>query len=161
MSAQSLYAVLDTARDERLYDLVMAASEHSCMFGGVVAEPLDRAAPYLVNLKSQEPLFRAWRDQGRGLAWGIMLRSHLPLGELRLHLKHFMVVKMPDGTVAQFRFYDPRVFVPYMLSCTPEELAPWFGGVSVFLAESHQTGGFHEFALEGGRLVDRAAAVIQ
>jgi len=161
MPAQSLYAVLDTARDERLYDLVMAASEQSCMFGGAIAAPLDRAAPYLVNLKSQEPLFRAWRDQGRGLAWGIMLRSHLPLGELRLHLKHFMVVKMPDGTVAQFRFYDPRVFVPYMLSCTPEELAPWFGGVSVFLAESHQTGGFHEFALEGGRLVDRAAAVIQ
>ena len=68
MSVPSLYAIMDTARDERLYDLVMAASEQSCMFGGKVAEPLDRAAPYLVNLKSQEPLFRAWRDQGRGQA---------------------------------------------------------------------------------------------
>jgi hypothetical protein len=70
-------------------------------------------------------------------------------------------VRLPDGTVAQFRFYDPRVFVPYMLSCTPEELAPWFGGVSAFLAENRETGGYHEFALDGGRLVDQAAVAAQ
>ena len=159
--AETLYAVIDTARDERLYDLVMRSSEQACLFGGTVAEPLDRAAPYLVNLKSQEPLFAAWRDAGRGQSWGIMLRSALPLDALRLHLKHFLVVTLPDGMVAQFRFYDPRVFVPFLLSCTPEELAPWFAGISAFLAENREAGGFHEFALEGGRLSDRSAAVVQ
>ena len=157
--AETLYAVIDTARDERLYDLVMRSSEQACLFAGAVAEPLDRAAPYLVNLNSQEPLFSAWRDAGRDQSWGIMLRSSLPLDAVRLHLKHFLVVRLPDGMVAQFRFYDPRVLVPYLLSCTPEELAPWFNGVSAFLAENREAGGFHEFALDGGRLADRSATV--
>ena len=57
----------------------MEASGQACLFGGEVAEPLNRAAPYLVDLKAQEPLFRAWRDAGRGQSWGIMCRSALPL----------------------------------------------------------------------------------
>ena len=159
--AETLYAVIDTARDEQLYDLVMRSSEQSCLFGGTIAEPLDRAAPYVVNLKSQEPLFSAWRDAGRGQSWGIMLRSGLTLDAVRLHLKHFLVVTLPDGMVAQFRFYDPRVFVPFLLSCTPDELAPWFQGISAFLAENREAAGFHEFALEGGRLTDRSASAVQ
>src|SRR4029079_1301933 len=110
-------------------------------------------------LKQREPLFAAWRDEGRGQSWGIMLRSAKPLGDLRLQLKHFLVVTLPDGMLAQFRFYDPRVFAPYLLSCTPAELAPWFDGISAFLVENREAGGFHEFSLESGSLVDRAAAV--
>jgi hypothetical protein len=159
MAADTLYAVIDTARDERLYPLVMQASDRACLFGGEVAEPLNRAAPYLVDLKPQEPLFRAWRDEGYGQSWGIMLRSQLPLGALRLHLKHFLVARLPDGMVAQFRFYDPRVFGPYLSSCTADELASWFGGVSVFLVERLEGGGFHEFSFDGARLNDGAAAL--
>ncbi|MDW6025440.1 DUF4123 domain-containing protein [Mesorhizobium sp. BAC0120] len=155
--AETLYAVIDTARDARLYGLVMQASDQACLFGGELAEPLNRAAPYLVDLKSREPLFNSWRDEGRGQSWGIMARSAMPLGELRRHFRRFMVAKLPDGMVAQFRFYDPRVFGPYLSSCTPEELAPWFEGVSAYLVENREAGGFHEFTLREGQLHDRAA----
>ena len=45
------------------------------------------------------------------------------------------MAKLPDGMVAQFRFYDPRVFGPFLSSCTPDELASWFDGVSAYLVE--------------------------
>ena len=155
---EKLYAVVDTARDDRLYSLVMQSSAHECLFGGEVAEPLNRAAPYLVYLKTDEALFRAWRDEGRGQSWGIMLRSRLPLNLVRLHLKHFLVASLPDGMVAQFRFYDPRVLGPYLSTCAPHELAPWFNGVSAFLIEHPDGGGFQEFGFDGTSLVDRSAA---
>ena len=97
----------------------MEASGQACLFGGEVEEPLNQAAPYLVNLKAQEPLFRALRTAGRGQAWGIMCRSGLPLDGLRRHFRHFLMAKLPDGTVAQF-LYDPRVFNPFLSSCTPD-----------------------------------------
>ena len=158
MAADALYAVIDTARDERLYPLVMQASQRACLFGGDVPEPLNRAAPYLVGLEPREPLFGAWRDEGYGQSWGIMLRSRLPLDALRLHLKHFLVARLPDGMVAQFRFYDPRVFGPYLSSLAPDELAPWFSGVSTFLVENQEGAGFHEFGFDGSRLTDGASA---
>ena len=101
---------------------------------------------------------RAWRDEGRGLSWGIMCRSRVPLKQLRRHFKRFLVAKLPDGSVAQFRFYDPRVFGRYLPTCTPEELALWFDGVSAYLVENQELGGFHEFTLHDGRLYDQAAA---
>jgi Domain of unknown function (DUF4123) len=156
--AETLYALIDAARDPSLYPLVMEASGQACLFGGDVEEPLNRAAPYLVNLKAQEPLFRAWRTAGRGQAWGIMCRSGLPLDGLRRHFRHFLMAKLPDGTVAQFRFYDPRVFNPFLSSCTADELGPWFQGVSAYLAEDQATGAFHEFTLRDGQLHDDMAA---
>ena len=159
--AEKLFAVVDTARDERLYPLVMQSSAQDCLFGGEVAEPLNRAAPYLVDLNLDEPLFRAWRDEGRGQSWGVMLRSRLSLQLLRLHLKHFLVAQLPDGMVAQFRFYDPRVLGPYFSTCAQHELAPWFNGVSSFLIEHPDGSGFQELGFDGTGLVDRSAAPAQ
>jgi hypothetical protein len=157
-SGEVLYAVIDTARDSRLYPLVMQASAQACLFGGDVAEPLNRAAPYLVDLKTQEPLLKAWREVGRGQSWGIMCKSNLVLMELRRLLRRFLMAKLPDGMVVQFRFYDPRVFGPYLRSCTAEELTGWFDGVSSYLVENQEAGGFHEFAIHDGQLHDRAVA---
>ena len=153
----TLYAVVDAARDTRLYPLVMQAANQACLFGGEVREPLNRAAPYLVDLHTGEALFRAWRDEGRGQSWGIMCRSGLSLTDLRRRLRHFLVARLPDGMLAHFRFYDPRVFGPYLNSCASEELAAWFDQVSAYLVEDEATGAFHEFVLDEGRLADRAA----
>ncbi|MBA3446145.1 MAG: DUF4123 domain-containing protein [Pseudaminobacter sp.] len=152
--AKTLYAIVDAARDQRLYPLVMHATEKACLFAGDIAEPLARAAPHLVNLRSNEQLFHAWRDTGRGQAWGVLCRSDLPLDALRRHLRRFLVAKLPDGMVVQFRFYDPRVFNAYLRECNAEELARWFKGVSCYLVEDGQTGAMHEYNLRGGLLHD-------
>jgi hypothetical protein len=153
-AAETTYAAIDTARDPALYDLVVGASDQACLFGGKISEPLSRAAPYLVHLKQGEPLLRAWQDFGRGRSWGIICRSSLSLARLRQHLKHFLTAKLPDGRVALFRFYDPRVFGPYLSTCNADELAGWFNGVSAYLVEDAAVGGFRELTVQDGRLYD-------
>ena len=130
-----LYGVVDTARDPKLYDLVMACPNRDCLFAGVIDEPLNRAAPYLVELDDKTPLKDIWRTKGWGQAWGILIRSPLDLNDLRRHLRKFLLAQLPDGNAVFFRFYDPRVWRVYWPSCTEEEKAKWMEGVEAFVAE--------------------------
>ena len=130
-----LYGVVDTARDPGLYDLVMACPERDCLFAGVIEEPLNRAAPWLVDLTGDSPLKEAWRNKGWGQSWGILVRSDLPLERLRRHLRKFLLAQLPDGDPVLFRFYDPRVWRLYWPSCTGEEKARWMEGVEEFVVE--------------------------
>lgn len=131
-----LYGIVDTARDPALYDVVMACAEKECLFAGKLDPALARVAPYLVKLDPDSPLFTAWRNDGWGRNWGILCYSGLPLDRLRRHFRHFLQAMLPDGTVALFRFYDPRVWRTYAANCEPQEAQPWFSAVDEFLAEA-------------------------
>jgi len=130
-----LYAIVDTARDPKLYPLVIRSPVLSCLFAGDIPEPLDRASPYLVELTGDTPLKSAWRDEGWGAAWGLLCRSSLEPDELRRHLRKFLLVQLPDGDTVFFRFYDPRVWQVYWPACNAEERAKWLNGVDEFMAE--------------------------
>lgn len=130
-----LFGIVDAARDARLYDLVQAASEKVCLFAGELAEPLARTAPYLCVLAGGEPLFTAWRDEGWGRSWGITFRSAAALTDLRRQFRRHLQAMLPDGTVALFRFYDPRVWRTYLPTCAPEDLAAWFALVEEYQVE--------------------------
>lgn len=130
-----LYGIVDTARDPRLHRLVTASPNHACLFEGEIAEPLDSAAPYLVEITDDTPLKAAWRGEGWGKAWGILVKSSLPLKELRRHLRKFLMAQLPDGQVVFFRYYDPRVWRVYWPTCNDEERARWLEGVDEFVAE--------------------------
>jgi len=60
---------------------------------------------------------------------------------------------LPDGTVALFRFYDPRVFNSYVAACTAEERSPWFKDVSRYLVQADD-GVRHTYQLHEGQLFD-------
>jgi hypothetical protein len=126
------YGIIDCARDERLYDYVMSSPEWSCLFAGQLQEELARAAPYLVSLDEPSALSRAWQREGLGQSWGIKCRSALAMPALRRHFRKFLQAKLPDGDVVLFRYYDPRVWVPYWESCTDEERSKWLDGVASF-----------------------------
>ncbi len=130
-----LYGIVDTARDPRLYPLVIQSPSYECLYAGEIKEPLDRAAPYLVELTDETPLKEIWRTEGWGQAWGILIRSSLELKALRRHLRKFLMAQLPDGRAVLFRFYDPRVWRTYWPTCTPEEQAQWLNGVDEFIAE--------------------------
>ena len=121
-----LYGLIDTARDERLYDLVVAEPEHACLFEGKLDADLARAAPYIVRLREGSRLLQAWETKGRGQSWGIQCTSDRSLTELRRHFRHFLRAKLPNGELILFRFYDPRVFGAYLPTCPPDELSRWF-----------------------------------
>jgi hypothetical protein len=131
-----LFGIVDTARDERLYELTKGSTEKICLFAGELAEPLKRAAPYLCVLAQDEPLFNAWRDEGWGRSWGITFRSAAALSELRKQFRKCLQAMLPDGTVALFRFYDPRVWRTYLPSCEPTDLQRWFLLVEEYQVET-------------------------
>jgi hypothetical protein len=132
MGNLSLFGIVDCARNECLYDLVMTCPDWSCLFAGKLSDELARTAPYLVALDEPSALSRAWRRDGMGQSWGIKCRSSLTMTNLRRHLRRFVQAKLPDGDVVLFRFYDPRVWVPFWESCTPDERSDWLEGVQEF-----------------------------
>lgn len=108
------YAIVDTAQDEELFDYIQTCAEYQCLISGNVPPNLAPALPYIVTLLPGEPLTEAW-EQGRLCQnWGIAFKSNLAISDLRMHFKKFLSAKLPDGTVALFRFYDPRVLRTYL-----------------------------------------------
>jgi hypothetical protein len=147
-------AVVDTAQDPSLADLVRRSAQQQCLISGALPAVLAATLPYVVQLGTGEPLTEAWKERGVGKNWGILFQTDEPLDQLRLHFKKFLNARLPDGTIALFRFYDPRVFRVYIAAATPDERAPWFRGIMRYSIEGGDPGQFHDFRLENGRLYD-------
>lgn len=148
----SLFALVDAARDRRLFPLISACAEYECLFAGKIAPPLDRASPYIVRVESGAPLFDLWREAGWGQSWGLFLRTEEDLAAVRRRLRHFLQAKLPDGRIVLFRFYDPRVWRLYAPGCDAARLGSWFEKIDAFVAETQDGSGASEFRLRDGRL---------
>lgn len=152
------YALVDAAQDSTLFPLIRRSRAQECLFSGDLAPVLAAASPYLVAVDESEPLLAAWKKDGAGKYWGILVESDLAFDALRRHFKKFLNARLPDGTIALFRFYDPRVFNTYIRACTAEERAPWFDGVRQYSVEG-EDGALHDYRLRGGRLHDGEAPI--
>ena len=123
-----IYAVLDCARHPAIHDLIARSyREKSCLFAGDLHPELERAAPFLLELQpgdslTDEILRRGWQD-----AWGILVRTESTFRSLRRHLRSLLRVSTEDGRFHLFRFYDPRVLLIYLPTCTGAELELIFG----------------------------------
>ncbi|MDE2595333.1 MAG: DUF4123 domain-containing protein [Sphingomonadales bacterium] len=148
------YAIIDGAQDPRLTALVQQCRTRLCLFKGKLDPALEAAAPWLVLIDQNEPLLPTWQQHGRGANWGIMVLSPLDIEDLRRHFRKFLQAMLPDGLVALFRFYDPRVFNTYLRSATPEERVPWFEGVLQYGVETEGGQAMHQYRCDNGRLID-------
>ncbi|MFN3470146.1 MAG: DUF4123 domain-containing protein [Novosphingobium sp.] len=154
------YAIIDCAQDPRLVDLVRSCREHLCLFKGRDLDPrLLAASPWLVRIDAGEPLVGVWQQHGHGASWGLMVLSDMPIERLQRHFRRFLQARLPDGMLALFRFYDPRVFNTFIRAATPEERAPWFAGVQQFSVEAKGGSAVHHYRLVEGRLFDGANPV--
>jgi hypothetical protein len=135
---RELYAVVDAARDQRIYDLVHQALFPFCLFSTDIVSPMGRNAPYLVPVEHAERLIEGWRKNGRGESWGIFLRSR----EERARLRTFNRAKLPDGKIVLFRWWDPRVFRVYLPTCDADDLKQWFASVEEYICETEDGAGF-------------------
>ena len=148
----AIFGLMDAARDPKVFALIQAAKEQDCLFAGDLAPDLREAAPYIVRLTENEPLWHAWRQEGWGQSWGIMCRASGTLPQVRRHFRHFLQAKLPDGHIVLFRFYDPRVWRLYLPTCSPDELARWFSGIEEYRAETEDGAGVHRYTLSSGAL---------
>ncbi|MEZ5748852.1 MAG: DUF4123 domain-containing protein [Caenibius sp.] len=123
------------------------------------ARSLAGVAPWLVRIATDEALLATWQEHGRGRNWGVMLLSSLSLAELQRHFRKFLQAKLPDGTIALFRFYDPRVFRAYITAATPAERASLFQGIVQYAVEREDDAGLHQYTLRDEQLLDGSALV--
>src|ERR1041385_609655 len=131
------FALLDAARDERIYPaLITADCNWVSLYRGDAAARMAEVAPYLVELE-RDSEFASWLfREGWGNSWGIFLRSAATLQIVRGHLRRFIMAKLSDGRSVYFRFYDPRVLRAYLPTCIEEEVQSFFGPVERYAMES-------------------------
>jgi Domain of unknown function (DUF4123) len=137
----TVYAVLDAARDERIYPGVKGSElDHLCLYAGRIPRQLELAAPYLVRLEREARFTAELLRAGWGESWGIFLIATAGLEEMRRHLRKLLRVEDERGKKLIFRYYDPRVLREYLPTCTPGELRLLFGPAGIFFAEGEDPG---------------------
>lgn len=131
----ALYAVYDAARSiEVLPGLEATGERYVSLFQERSPSQLDQAAPLLAMLTPDGALARRTLDQGWASRWSIFLRASVHLDLVRQQLRRLLTAQLPSGQKVLFRFYDPRILRLYLPTCTPEELAQFFGPLHAFYA---------------------------
>lgn len=144
-----VYALLDGARDPRIYRIANAPRVQSfCLMGRHVAPELARAAPWLVYLGRRAPTTTELVRDGWGKSWGVFIASRAILHDLRRHFRKLLVVGTEEGRTLLFRFYDPRVLRVYLPTCRRDELRQVFGPVDRFDLEDETGGALRAFRFD-------------
>ncbi|MCK6553158.1 DUF4123 domain-containing protein [Candidatus Binatia bacterium] len=152
-----VFAILDGARDDRIYPAIEALVEDEeqgvCLLRGELDSDLAAAAPYLLRLDRDAEIVTWLLTQGYGGSWGIFLHAEVELGELRRHLRRFLMVYDHAGKPMYFRYYDPRVLRAYLPTCQAAELEAFFGPVRCYFVEDEEPDRLLEFASRAGETV--------
>lgn len=131
-----LYAVLDGARDARIYPAVYESRlDRECLFSGDIPHDLAEAAPYLVRLSREAPFSRWLLEEGFGRSFGIFAWARADMETLRRHFRRILQVRGEGGKRLFFRYYDPRVLRVYLPTCSLSDLREVFGPLSRLFAE--------------------------
>ena len=147
---QPLYAILDAARDIKIFALLLKGKdENQSLYEGQQGAKLAQVAPYLVRLKPDSHLLETLVREGWGQSWGVYLTCPRELQEVRQHFRHFLEVQMPDGKQVYFRFYDPRVLRVFLANCTRDDTAQFFGPIQSYLIEGECLGDLYRFVNTG------------
>jgi pSer/pThr/pTyr-binding forkhead associated (FHA) protein len=147
---QPLYAVLDAALEPDVLKVLFESKEqYLSLYEGPQGAQLTHFAPYVVRLPKESSLLEILVEKGWGKSWGIFLTCAEPLERLRKHFRQFLMVKMPDGKQAYFRFYDPRVLRVYLPTCTADETRQFFGPIKHYLMEDEKPDKLLQFANAG------------
>lgn len=157
-----LYAILDAARDKRIYPGLrrLAATEEIVgLYQGPTARQLAAVAPYLVCLGTGNRVFDWIWEFGWGESWGIFLWSLVAADTLRSHFRRLTMVQGPDGRRMLFRFYDPRVLREFLPTCDAAQLGEIFGPVTAYMTETLQGDAIITFG-NRDRLIAKGTALL-
>jgi hypothetical protein len=148
-----MYALLDAARSDQIYPKILKSEmENSCLFRGEKAQELAWVAPYLVELKREDPSFRWLLENGWGKSWGIFVESLATFNNLKQHFQSFLTVYDEEGKSLLFRYYDPRVLRVYLPTCNSDEINTVFGPVSSYVLEDEDASVLLQFSGINGEL---------
>ncbi len=149
------YVILDGAQNQTLVGALHAdgAPPWRCLFTGTLEPDMAVVAPYLVELEQSSAFTRRLLAEGWGQNWGVFLTAKLALPALWRHVRNQVHVYGPKLEPLFFRFYDPRVMRSFLPTCTPQQLAEFFGPVEFWIAEGEEPARAHAWSLADGELV--------
>ncbi|AUX31015.1 MULTISPECIES: DUF4123 domain-containing protein [Sorangium] len=155
-----LFAVVDAARDPRIRLLLGEAGEQTAsLYTGFQGEILADVGPTLVHLPPGSTLLDALVDCGWGDSWGVFLTSNRPFGDVRKHLRRFLLVESGTGKQQYFRFYDPRVLRGFLPTCGPRKVEALFEEIEAFAMEAEDPGKLLRFTAQGGKAIREESAL--
>jgi|HubBroStandDraft_6_1064221.scaffolds.fasta_scaffold306812_3 pSer/pThr/pTyr-binding forkhead associated (FHA) protein len=126
-----LHAILDTARDARVAELLAESVDESrSLYEGAEDEVLADVAPQLVAFRAGSALLERLVRAGWGRSFGVFVESDASFKALRRHLRRFLMVDEADtGRRMYFRFYDPRVLRAFLPLATARQRDELFADV--------------------------------
>lgn len=158
--ARDVWAILDGARDRRVYGFLLDSYlNYTCLYAGALAPELEVAAPYLVQLEHEDKYTRQLLEQAWGNSWGVFLKCDIRMERLRRHLRSFLRVQDQRGRRLLFRYYDPRVLRVYLPTCNAGELTTVYGPIDRFWTESASAEALLEFRFDRKQLIRNEIAL--
>jgi hypothetical protein len=155
-----LFAILDAACDRGIYAGLQhfAAWHHVVpLYQGTDAGNLAAVGPHLLCLGTTDEIFDWIWENFWGEAWGIFFWSPAPAGQLGAHFRRHLLARTTDGERLVFRFYDPRVLLPFLPTCTAAQLRDFFGPVQHFALQDDDGAAIVTLRREAGRLITRTS----
>lgn len=144
---ESLFALLDAAREPRVPELLRGSGEeYQSLYAG---EAFAESAPYLVYLPPSSRLLDKLVHEGWGKGWIVYLTCGLPLQAVRDYFRQSLMIKMPDGQEFFSRFYDPRFFRGFLRGCAQAEAERFFGPINSYLMEAENAEILLQFTKSG------------
>lgn len=131
-----LWALLDCASDERLFDWLSAEPQLPvpplCLYDGQAAVRYSRYAPYLLLLPARgSPLVDRWLSEGWDRHWGIFLAARQLPATLKRHFKSLLNCGDKSGCRLLLRYYDPRVLPALLSASSPVNCQRFFGNSTI------------------------------
>lgn len=134
------YAILDGCQIEDLPAWLKSSQVTcACLFDGPLDPMLEAAAPQIVMLASDQPMTEAILREGWNKQWGVILLTpaRVDIGALRQHLRGLLMVDLPGGRHAIFRFYDPRAFKAVLPHLNHQQRSALFGPISAWFMQGN------------------------
>lgn len=123
---REVFALLDGATVRQLPDFLEdEEAEHAPLTPpeSEEAEEVTRCT-YLTRVESATSAVAEWlMSQGWGANWGLWISAPAgtALEDLLGYLRELVQVRLPDGRIVFFRFYDPRVWRVFFPTCDSQQ----------------------------------------
>jgi len=160
-TGSSVWAILDCARDERIYPALRTSQlDYLCLYSGRLHPDVEAAAPHLIELSPTYRFTPKLIEMGWGQSWGVFLRTE-DGPNLRGHLRKFLRVQEDSGRSLIFRYYDPRVLRTFLPTCQPDQLSTFFGPIQNYLVEGKGGTSLIDYQFDGFRLAQRQVGLAE
>lgn len=134
-SGETLYVLLDAACKDNAFGLIFSlqgVKSYRSLYLGTRYEPVMGYGPLLAHVEPHGEFFQWFFNQGPFCHAGGFFFSAFSVPKLYEQFRQFLEARMPDGSRALFRFYDPRITKRGIILMSDAERECFLDGISAY-----------------------------